>query len=78
MRVDDEVMAAANIGGLGRDFVPAGSRGRVVTAGVVAGGTVRFVVLSRWRVCYDVEIDVSDDEVQVRTSGWLTAGASAQ
>jgi hypothetical protein len=73
MRVDDEVMAAGNIGGLGRDFVPAGSRGRVVT-----GGTVRFVVLSRWRGCYEVEIDVSDDEVEVRSSGWLTAGASAQ
>jgi hypothetical protein len=78
MRVDDEVVAARNIGGLGRDFVPAGSRGRVGAAGVVAGGTVRFIVLSRWRGRYEVEIDVSDDEVEALTSDWLTAAASVR
>jgi hypothetical protein len=69
MRVDDEVVAARNIGGLARDFVPAGSRGRVGATGLAAGATVRFIVLSAWRGCYEVEVDVSDDEVEVRAPG---------
>ena len=68
MRTGDLVRAPGNIGGIIREFVPAGSLGRVVAAGWLSGVRVRFIVRT-WSGDREVEIDVYPGEVEVVSGG---------
>jgi hypothetical protein len=63
VNVNDAVVAACNIGGVLREFVPAGNRGRVVAAGW-SGMRVRFRVGSAWSGWREVEVEVYPGEVE--------------
>jgi hypothetical protein len=68
VKIGDLVRARGNIGGIFREFVPAGSRGRVVAAGWLSGTRVRFTV-QEWAGPREIEIEVYPGEVEVIGAG---------
>lgn len=60
----DEVIAVKDFGGIAREAIPAGARGRVESAGFLAPARVTFELDDFWRGRRTVTVDAYPEEIE--------------
>jgi hypothetical protein len=63
LREGDDVVAVKDFGGIMREAIPAGARGRVESAPWLAPARVTFELYDFWHGHRKVSVDVQPDEV---------------